>query len=209
VTADDRAAAAGRAMEPTFFAAPLDFRRWLEAHHRDAAELWVGFHKKGTGRPSLTWPESVDEALCFGWIDGVRKRLDDDRYVIRFTPRRRGSTWSAVNARRAGELIRDGRMRPAGREAYDARDPERSGIYSFEQREAARLSEEEAARFRANAAAWRFFESQPAGYRRTALWWVVSAKRPATRARRLDTLVRDSAAGQRIAPLRRPTAGEK
>jgi uncharacterized protein YdeI (YjbR/CyaY-like superfamily) len=193
-------------MRPTFFATAAEFRRWLKQHHRSERELWVGFHKKSSGRPSLTWPESVDEALCFGWIDGVRRTIDSESYAIRFTPRKRGSIWSAVNTRRAEEFIREGRMQPAGLRAFEARDPAKSGVYSFEQRRGARLSAEAEARFRANPAAWRFFESQPPGYRRTAVWWVVSAKREATRARRLETLIDDSAAGRRIAPLRR--AGE-
>jgi uncharacterized protein YdeI (YjbR/CyaY-like superfamily) len=163
-------------MQPTFFATPGDFRRWLMRHHALERELWVGFYKKDSGRPSLTWPESVDEALCFGWIDGVRKSLDADSYVIRFTPRRPGSIWSNVNTRRAQELIRTRRMKPAGLRAFKARDPEKAGRYAFEQRLHPRLDSAAEARFRANAAAWRFFEEQPAGYRRIVLWWIVSAK---------------------------------
>ena len=191
-------------MTPTFFEAPAEFRRWLKDHHATASELWVGFHKKGSGRPSLTWPESVDEALCFGWIDGIRKSLGDDSYAIRFTPRRKGSTWSTVNTRRVAELIRDGRMQPAGMKAFDARDPVRSGIYSFERRQPATLDAAALKRFKANRPAWRFWESQPPGYRKTATHWVVSAKRDETRAKRLATLIEDSAAGLRIAQLRRP-----
>jgi uncharacterized protein YdeI (YjbR/CyaY-like superfamily) len=190
-------------MQPTFFATAAEFRRWLKRHHRSERELWVGFHKKSSGRPSLTWPESVDEALCFGWIDGVRRRVDDQSYAIRFTPRKSGSIWSAVNTRRAEALIRDGRMQPAGLKAFAARDPEKSGVYSYEQRRAARLGAEAEARLRADPAAWSFFESQPPGYRKTAVGWVMSAKREETRARRLETLIADSAAGRRIAPLRR------
>lgn len=190
-------------MKPTFFPTPADFRRWLEQNHESKTELWVGFHKKGSGRPSMTWPESVDEALCFGWIDGIRKRLDAESYVNRFTPRKAGSNWSAINTRRAKELIRTGRMQPAGLRAFKARDPAKSGVYSFEQRNAARLTPEAERRFRANKRAWQFFESQPPGYRRTALWWVVSAKQEATRTRRLGTLIEDSAAGRRIGLLRR------
>lgn len=193
-------------MQPTFFASPAEFRRWLNQHHQSERELWVGFYKKSSGRPSLTWPESVDEALCFGWIDGVRKTIDGESYAIRFTPRKSGSTWSTVNTRRAEELIRTGRMQPAGLRAFQARDPEKLGAYSFEQRTGAQLTAEAEARFRANRPAWRFFESQPPGYRKTALWWVVSPKREATRARRLEILIEESAAGRRIAPLRR--AGE-
>jgi uncharacterized protein YdeI (YjbR/CyaY-like superfamily) len=198
-----------------FFKKPASFGRWLAKHHRSARELWVGFHKKATGRPSLTWPEAVDEALCFGWIDGIRRSIDADSYMIRFTPRRARSTWSLVNTRRVTELIREGRMQPAGLAAFEARDPLKAGVYSFE-RSAAALDAESEARFKANRAAWSFFQSQPAGYRKTAIHWVVSARKAETRARRLATLVSDSAAGQRIGPLRRPgsgaaahTAGEK
>lgn len=190
-------------MTPTFFATPADFRRWLKQHHKNASELWVGFHKKGTGRPSITWPESVDEALCLGWIDGIRKSIDADSYVIRFTPRKKGSTWSAVNTRRAQELIREGRVQPAGLKAFEVRDPEKSGIYSFEQRQAATLDAGAHAKFKANKAAWKFFESQPPGYRKISTYWVVSAKREETRAKRLATLIEDSAEGRRIALLRR------
>lgn len=166
----------------------------------------MGFHKKSSGRPSLTWPESVDEALCFGWIDGVRKSVDEESYTNRFTPRRKGSNWSEVNIRRARQLIRTGRMQPAGLRAFKARDPEKSRQYSFEQRHAARLDGKDEARFRRNAAAWTFFESQPPGYRRLAIWWVVSARREDTRTRRLNTLIEDSTKGRRLAPFRRPDA---
>jgi uncharacterized protein YdeI (YjbR/CyaY-like superfamily) len=190
-------------MTPTFFEAPEQFGRWLKEHHATTSELWVGFHKKGTGRPSLTWPQSVDEALCVGWIDGIRKSLGDESYVIRFTPRKKGSIWSTVNSRRVAELIRDGRMQPAGLQAFEARDPVRSGLYSFE-REAATLKPADLKRFRANKAAWSFWQAQPPGYRKTVTHWVVSAKREETRAKRLATLIQDSAAGLRIAQLRRP-----
>jgi uncharacterized protein YdeI (YjbR/CyaY-like superfamily) len=190
-------------MAPTFFASVADFRAWMKRHHRAASELLVGFYKLGSGRPSITWPESVDEALCFGWIDGVRKSLRADSYVIRFTPRKRGSTWSTVNTRRAEALIREKRMQPAGLRAFRERDPNKSGIYSFEQRKTARLPAEAEARFKQNRSAWRFFESQPPGYRRITTWWVISAKRAETRRRRLDMLIADSAAGRRIPQLRR------
>jgi uncharacterized protein YdeI (YjbR/CyaY-like superfamily) len=189
-------------LEPTFFATPADFRRWLKQHHRTAPELWVGFHKRHSGRPSITWPESVDEALCFGWIDGIRKSLDADRYVIRFTPRRKRSIWSTVNTRKVEALIRERRMQPAGMAAWDARHPERSGVYSFE-REAAALGAAELKQFKVNKPAWKFWESQPPGYRKTATHWVVNAKREETRAKRLATLIGDSASGLRIAQLRR------
>lgn len=189
--------------EPTFFPTPAELRDWLERHHQSETELWVGFYKKGSGRPSITWPESVDEALCFGWIDGVRRSLDAESYVIRFSPRRRGSIWSEVNTRRARELIEMGRMEPAGLRAFEARDPERTRAYSFEQRSTARLTEDDEAHFRANRVAWEFFQSQPPGYRRTALWWVMSAKREATRQRRLRQLIADCEAGRRIGLLGR------
>lgn len=195
-----------RQMKPTFFETAVAFRRWLKQHHETAAELWVGFHKRHTGRPSLTWPQSVDEALCFGWIDGVRKKLDEESYVIRFTPRKSRSIWSAVNTRRMQELMAAGRVQPAGIRAYEQRDPARSGVYSFEQREHARLGPEHEKQFRANTRAWAFFEAQPPGYRKVAVFWVVSAKREETRAKRLRTLIEDSAAGQRIALLRRDKA---
>jgi uncharacterized protein YdeI (YjbR/CyaY-like superfamily) len=188
---------------PTFFPTPADFRRWLQKNHRTATELWVGFYKKATGRPSITWPEAVDEALCFGWIDGVRKSVDAESYTNRFTPRRKNSIWSAVNTRRVAELIRQRRMRAAGLKAFEARDPARTHRYISES-EPAKLDARAAARFRANRAAWTFFESQPPGYRRAAIGYVMSAKQVATRERRLQTLIADSAAGLRILPLRRP-----
>jgi uncharacterized protein YdeI (YjbR/CyaY-like superfamily) len=189
--------------EPIYFASPEEFRDWLSRHHATERELLVGFHKKGSGRPSMTWPESVDEALCFGWIDGVRRSVDEERYTIRFTPRKRASIWSNVNIRRAEALIASGRMQPAGQQAFDSRTADRSGVYSFEQRTEASLSPEMIARLQDHPEAWRFWEAQPAGYRRTATWWVISAKQEATRLRRLDTLIADCAAGRRVAPLRR------
>ena len=187
-----------------FFATPAEFRAWLEAHHADADELLVGFHKKASGRPSITWPESVDEALCFGWIDGVRRGIDADSYSIRFTPRRRRSIWSTVNVARAQELIESGRMTPAGLAAFEARTEERSGVYSFERTEEPRLDAGQEARFRANPRAWEWFEGRPPGYRRAALHWVLSAKREETRERRLSTLIEDSAHGRTVKPLTRP-----
>ena len=192
--------------DPAFFANAAAFRRWLERHHASATELWVGYFKKGSGRPSVTWPESVDEALCFGWIDGVRKSIDSDSYANRFTPRRPGSVWSDINTRRAQALIDARRMRPAGLAAFKARDPKRSGVYSFERRKAAALSRRETAALQANKAAWVFFQSQPPGYRRVVTWWVISAKRPETRARRLRILIEDSAAGRRIGLMQRPNS---
>jgi uncharacterized protein YdeI (YjbR/CyaY-like superfamily) len=161
-------------------------------------------YKKGSGRPSITWPEAVDEALCYGWIDGIRKSIDDTRYKNRFTPRRKGSNWSDVNIARVAALTKEGRMRPTGLAAFEARVPEKSGVYSFEQREAVTLGETFEHRFRQNAKAWAFFESQAPYYRRVATFWVMSAKQEATRERRLAALIDDSAAGRRIGPMRRP-----
>jgi len=183
--------------EPTFFATPADFRAWLEKHHKTEQELLVGFYKKGSGLPSITWPESVDEALCFGWIDGVRKSLGEDSYTIRFTPRKPGSTWSAVNVGRVQELTRLGRMRPAGLEAFEKRSEAKTGTYAYEQKEDAKLEKAEEKQLRANKAAWEFFQSQPAWYRRTAIWRVVSAKKEETRKKRLAKLIEESAQGRR------------
>jgi uncharacterized protein YdeI (YjbR/CyaY-like superfamily) len=191
-------------MEPTFFASPADFRAWLEEHHATDAELLVGFHKKRSGRPSITWPEAVDQALCFGWIDGVRRSLDDTSYTIRFTPRKPTSTWSKVNIERVAELTKQGLMRPAGLRAFEQRAEARSGIYSYEQREAAQLDPDEEAQFRANTAAWEDWQRRPPSYRKAATWWVVSAKRPQTRAKRLAQLIEESANGRRIAQLTPP-----
>jgi uncharacterized protein YdeI (YjbR/CyaY-like superfamily) len=183
-------------VDPTFFATPADFRDWFEVHHGDADELLVGFYKKGSGRPSITWPQSVDEALCFGWIDGIRRRIDDESYSIRFTPRRRRSVWSAVNIKRAGELIAEGRMTPAGLAAFEARDEERSAIYSYEQRHNAKLDPEQEARLRADPAVWEWFQSRTPSWQRAAVYWITSAKKPETRERRLATLIEDAAAGR-------------
>ena len=187
-----------------FFPTPERWRAWLEKHHASAAELWVGFYKKGTGKRSITWPEAVDEALCYGWIDGIRKSIDETSYTNRFTPRRKGSNWSEVNIARIAELTQQGRMAPAGLAAFEARDPRKSGSYSFEQRQAPTLGDDFERRFRSNRKAWAFFEAQPPGYRRLAIFWGVSAKREETRERRLATLIADSAAGQRIGDSRKP-----
>lgn len=156
-------------MNPKFFAMPAEFRAWLEEHHETSQELLVGFYKKGSGRPSITWPESVDVALCFGWIDGVRKSVDDASYTIRFTPRKPRSIWSAVNIKRAKELAALGLMHPAGLKAFEQQADERSAIYAYEQRKAAALDEAAKQQFRANQQAWDFFQAQPPSYRKTAL----------------------------------------
>jgi uncharacterized protein YdeI (YjbR/CyaY-like superfamily) len=192
------------AVTPQFFVDPEALRAWFLAHADEGGELTLGYWKTGTGRPSVTWPQSVDEALCVGWIDGVRRRLDDESYVIRFTPRRPGSTWSAVNVARVAELTAQGRMQPAGLAAFEQRRADRSGTYAYEQREVAALTADREAVFRATPGAREFFSSQPPSYRHTATWWVVSAKRAETRERRLAQLVDDSAHGRRLAHLSRP-----
>ena len=189
-------------MEPRFFKSGTEMRRWLERNHGTARELVVGLHRRASGKPSLTWAESVDEALCFGWIDGIRRSLDESRYTIRFTPRRERSTWSAVNLRRVAELEALGRMQPNGRAAFAHRQEARTGIYAYEQRQQT-LSQDFERRFRAHPAAWKFFQEQAAWYRRTASYWVMSAKRDETQGRRLQTLIEDSASGRRIGQLRR------
>jgi uncharacterized protein YdeI (YjbR/CyaY-like superfamily) len=193
-------------LEATYFASPEEFRRWLMKHHESARELWVGFHKRHTGRPTLTWPESVDEALCFGWIDGIRKSVSAEAYVIRFTPRKPTSIWSNVNIKKAKVLVESGRMQPAGLRAFEAHDERKSGVYSFEQRNAARLRPQELKQFRAKAKAWKFFQAQPPGYQRIAAWYVVSAKKEETRERRLSILIAESAAGRRLGLATPPSA---
>jgi len=187
-----------RADTPLFFETAAAFRAWLERNASREAELVVGFHKVGSGRPSMTWPESVDEALCFGWIDGVRKRIDEHSYVIRFTPRRKGSIWSAINVAKVESLAAAGRMRPAGLEAFALRTERRTGVYSYEQNEEPRFSADELRQFKRSKRAWAYFEQLPPGYRRTMLRWVVSAKRAETRARRFAAFVESCAAGKRL-----------
>jgi uncharacterized protein YdeI (YjbR/CyaY-like superfamily) len=184
-------------MQPHFFKTPADFRKWLAKNHASATELLVGFYKKDSGTPSITWPESVDEALCFGWIDGVRRRIDDVSYSIRFTPRKKISTWSAVNIARVAELTKLGRMQPAGVEAFERRREDKSAIYAYENK-AQTLPGEYENTFRANRKAWEFFSAQPPGYRRIAIYWITSAKKDETRARRLAALIELSANGERL-----------
>jgi uncharacterized protein YdeI (YjbR/CyaY-like superfamily) len=184
--------------EPLFFSTPSAFRRWLAKNHERATELWVGYYRKDSGRPSITWPESVDEALCFGWIDGIRKKVDDESYKIRFTPRRAKSIWSAVNIARVAVLTGEGRMQPAGVAAFTRREESSSAIYSFENRESAELSGDDEHEFRRDPVAWEFFQRHPPGYRRLIAWWVISAKRPETRSKRLERLIAESRAGRRI-----------
>ncbi len=183
--------------KPTYFETEASFRRWLERNHDRAGELLVGFHKKGSGLASIDWPQARDQALCFGWIDGVRKSLGDTAYTIRFTPRRKGSIWSRVNIERFAALKAEGRMTAAGEAAFEE-GKERNDHYSYENAERS-LSPEEEKAFRANRKAWADFEARPLGYRKIALFWVTSAKKPETRAKRLATLIADSEAGRKIA----------
>jgi uncharacterized protein YdeI (YjbR/CyaY-like superfamily) len=195
-------------MKPTFFATPSVLRIWLEEHHETARELWVGFYKTSSGKPSITWPEAVDQALCFGWIDGVRKGIDDASYTIRFTPRKPRSIWSTVNVKRAQELAHLGLMRPAGLKAFEERDQKKSGLYSYEQRKSIQLDPTYENQFKANKKAWDFFQSKPPSYQQPAIWWVMSAKQEETRLKRLARLIEDSEHGRTIAPLTRRTRPE-
>jgi len=192
-------------MKPKFFPSPSAWRAWLEEHHQKHEELWVGFYKVGSGKPSITWPEAVDGALCFGWIDGVRKSLGESSYVIQFTPRRSNSIWSAVNIKRIAELTSLNLMRPAGAQAFERRTGNRSEIYSYEQRMGAKLSAAYGKKFRANKKAWKYFQAQPPWYRRTASWRVISAKKEETRLKRLAQLIDDSEHERAIPELRRVT----
>jgi len=185
-----------------YFPTPADFRRWLEANHGGSAELWVGFYKRASGKPSITYPEAVEEALCFGWIDGVRKSITVDAYAVRFTPRKPKSQWSSVNIKRVGELSIAGRMQPAGLKAFEGATKQERKC-SFEQRHESHLNAADKRRFRTNERAWDYFQAQPPWYRRTAIFWVVSAKKEETRQRRLATLIADSAANRPIKPLTR------
>lgn len=182
--------------KPRFFRTEAAFRKWLETNHDRKDELWVGFYKKASGKGGLTYKEAVDQALCFGWIDGKVQTVDEDSYRQRFTPRRKTSTWSAININRIGELEKLGLMHPAGLKAFEERDPAKTGQYSFEN--APEFTAAQKKRFRANRAAWEFFQAQPPGYRRTVTWWVTSAKKEETRERRLNILIEDSAAGRRV-----------
>lgn len=192
-------------MGPIFFASTAAFRRWLQKNHTRADELWVGFYKRATHRPSMTWPESVAEALCFGWIDGLRRRIDDERYMIRFTPRRPGSTWSAINIRLAKSLIAENRMRPAGRAAFQARLAKKSVVYSYENRPQS-LPPEFEKLLRKDRKEWAYFQAQAPWYRRTVAHWITSAKREETRMRRLASLIEACRQARAIGPLSHSTA---
>jgi uncharacterized protein YdeI (YjbR/CyaY-like superfamily) len=192
-------------LSPTFFKTPLHFRKWFEKHHTTATELIVGFYKKETGKPSITWPESVDEALCFGWIDGVRRKVDEESYCIRFTPRRKGSHWSTVNVARIGVLRSEGRMTAAGEAAFALRKEENTAKAAFEQGEIS-FSPEQLKMLKANRAAWKFWQTQPAYYVKQATWYVVGAKKPETQVKRMAILIEDCAAGRRIRQAVPPSA---
>jgi uncharacterized protein YdeI (YjbR/CyaY-like superfamily) len=183
-------------MEPRFFNTPADFRAWLQQHADKETELLVGFYKVGSGKPSITWPQSVDEALCFGWIDGVRKSIDHESYTIRFTPRKATSIWSAVNIKKVAELTEKGLMQPAGHAAYAKRQESRSAIYSFEN-EAKELKSEYEQQLKANKKAWEFFESQAPWYKKVSIHRIMTAKQEKTQLSRLETLIKASEKGER------------
>lgn len=189
--------------ETLFFRTPAELRRWLKKHHATATEQWVGFHKKKSGVPSITWPESVDEALCFGWVDGLRKTIDEDRYRIRFTPRKATSNWSKINVAKVAALEAEGRMTDAGRAAFARRKDARTGIYSFEREEPAVIPDAYLKRLKADRAAWKDWQKRPPGYQRIVTHWIMSAKREETRERRLATLIEHAAEGRTIPPLTR------
>lgn len=190
-------------MEVIFFDTQAAFRKWLEKNHKEKNELWVGFYKKASGKRSIDWPQSVDEALCFGWIDGIRKSIDDESYKIRFTPRKEKSIWSAKNLKRIEELKELSLVSPAGLEIYNKRDPKYSSIYSFEQK-IIKLDKNYEADFKKNKIAWEFFNSTVPSYKKPAVHWVMSAKQNETRLRRLNILIQCSEKGEKIPMLKRP-----
>jgi uncharacterized protein YdeI (YjbR/CyaY-like superfamily) len=190
-------------MEPEFFTTPAELRTWFERHHESEPELLIGYYKKNAGKTGIKHSEAVEQALCFGWIDSVGRRIDDERYQVRFTPRRTGSVWSSVNIAKIAELTEQGLMHRAGTRAYEGRRPDRVATYSYEQPEGAELDADQAARFAADPEAWAWFGRQPSSYRRAAAHWVISAKRPETRERRLAQLIADSRAGRPVPPLTR------
>lgn len=187
-------------MEAVFFASAQDFRQWLEQNHATETALLLGIYKKAAGTPTVTYKQAVDQALCFGWIDGVGGTIDEERYTVRFTRRKPRSIWSQVNIKRIAELTEAGLMHPYGLEVFNSRDLSKQNLYANEQ-EAIALSAEYEAQFRANSQAWDYFQAQPPGYRKNAIWWVISAKQEATRLKRLATLIEDSAAGRKIKSL--------
>lgn len=191
--------------QPVYFTTAGEFRRWLAKHHASESVLLVGFHRRATGTPSITYPEALDEALCFGWIDGVRRTVDEDRYTIRFTPRKNDSYWSIVNTAKAEALIAQGRMHGSGLKVFQSRDAARTGEYEYE-REAATMTPAMRRTFRANAKAWKYYASEAPWYRRVTTWYVVGAKRPETRAARLATLIACSAKGERLPGIAKYTS---
>ena len=194
-------------MKALFFATPAQFRVWLEGHHDTVTEAWVGLHRKSSREPSISWPEAVREALCYGWIDGIRKTIDERSYMIRFTQRKQSSTWSRINTNLANELIEQGRMQPSGLRAFHLREANESGRYSYEQRKTVKLDPNFEARFKRNPRAWYFFQSKPPSYRTPAIWWVMDAKQNETRQRRFARLLEDSEKGRTIPPLTRRGSG--
>jgi len=180
-----------------FFPTQNDFRNWLEENHRKETELFVGFYKVDSGKSSITWSQSVDQALCFGWIDGVRKSIDKDSYCIRFTPRKLNSIWSAINIAKVEALISDGLMKEAGLEAFKKKKDHRSGVYSFEN-EAKKFSEVFENRFKANQSAWDFFSTQPPAYRKMMIHWIMTAKQEVTKLARLDKTIINSGQNKRL-----------
>ncbi len=183
-----------------YFKTQQSFRAWLEKNHAKKDELWLGYYKKASGKKSITYKEALEEVLCFGWIDGISRGIDDEKYCQRYTPRRKGSIWSAVNIKKAEELIKNGKMHSSGLHVYKNRDPEKAGLYSGEQKEI-KFTPQFEKKLKSNKKAWAYFSNMPPGYRRTATWWVISAKQEETKKRRLDTLIKDSAAGRKIALL--------
>jgi uncharacterized protein YdeI (YjbR/CyaY-like superfamily) len=195
--------------KPKFFESAAAFRAWLEANHDKRTEVFVGLYKRASGKRNMSWSESVDEALCFGWIDGIGRSLGEDAFMIRFTPRRPGSIWSAINVAKIAKLEQEGRLHASGRAAFALRKAERTGVYSFERAEPAELSPKLEKTLKANRAAARFFENQPPGYRRVVLHWIVSAKKEETQERRLAQLIEASAAGRRLGQFVSPAAKKK
>jgi uncharacterized protein YdeI (YjbR/CyaY-like superfamily) len=184
-------------MKPEFFAKPSDLRKWFDKNHRKETELYLGFYKRASGKPSITWPESVDQALCFGWIDGVRKSIDDERYFIRFTPRKPTSIWSAINSKKVNDLTEKGMMRPEGIEAFKKRQKKKSKIYSYERSEK-QLPADYEKKFMANKKAWTFFKSLAPGYKKVAIHRILNAKQESTRLRKLQTLIDNSEANLHV-----------
>ncbi len=188
--------------KPIFFPSAEAFRNWLDQHHNQSTECYVGYYKVGSGRQNMTWSDSVDQAICYGWIDGRRNRIDDESYMIRFTPRRPNSNWSAVNLKKVKELTAKGLMQPAGLAAFAKRDIDKSGVYAFEQKKIAFTKKYEVS-FRKNKKAWAWFESSAPSYRKTCIWWIMSAKLEPTRQRRLNLLIDCCEQGVKIPSQRR------